>query len=98
MMINTLRISHRDTRGDGSGIFVREADAAYLRNKWRPDGAHNLVSLDVSTDVMRAVMVGEGDTDWTTGSWTSAVGTWLGARKCRTASSRRLFFILSHRR
>ena len=79
MLINTLRISHRNTEGDGSGVFVRETDTAYLRNKWRPEGAHNFIQMDVSTDQISASIVGEGDTDWF-GSWRTMAGTWLGPR------------------
>ena len=78
MLISTMRVSHRNTEGDGSGLYVRADDAEYLRNKWRPDGEHNLVELDVSTDTLIATVVGEGDTDWTTGSWSSARGRWVG--------------------
>ena len=75
----SLRLSHRDTRGDGSGLFVREDDKPYLRNKWRPEGAHQFVEMDVSTDQIRATLVGEGDSDWF-GSWTSSIGQWIGPR------------------
>ena len=30
-------------------------DTAYLRDKWRPEGAFNLVAMDVSTDVLTPV-------------------------------------------
>ena len=79
MIIKTMRMSHRNTQGDGSGLYVRADDAAYLRDKWRPEGAHNLISMDIATDVMRPRMVGDRDADWF-GSWESAQGTWIGPR------------------
>lgn len=79
MIIKNVRMSHRDTQGDGSGLYVREDDSVYLKDKWRPDGAHNLIAMDVSTDQMRPRVVGENDKDWF-GSWTDSIGTWIGAR------------------
>ena len=75
MIIAGMRVSYRDE----NGIFVRADDAAYLRNKWRPENAFNLVEMDISTDVPSASIVGESDRDYF-GDWSSSVGTWVGPR------------------
>jgi len=79
MVIKSVRLSNRGTGGDGSGLFVQPTDTVYLRDKWRPAGAHNLVQMDVSTDVLRPTIVGESDQDWF-GSWDKSEGTWVGPR------------------
>lgn len=79
MIISTVKISHRNTEGDGSGLYVRASDSVYLRDKWRPEGAHQLISMDVASDAMRPRLVGDGDPDWF-GSWDSALGEWIGPR------------------
>ena len=55
---------------------------AYLRDKWRPEGAFNLVAMDVSTDVLTPRVVGEYDTMWQ-GGWSEASGGWIGPRTLR---------------
>ena len=72
----TMRISHRDQQG----MYVREDDVAFMRNKWRPEGAFNLVELDISTDAMSSHVVGEFDPDWQ-GGWVSSSGMWLDRRR-----------------
>ena len=37
---------------DAGGMYVREDDKEYLRDKWRPEGAYNLVRMDVMTDTL----------------------------------------------
>ena len=73
MIIAGMRMSYRDERG----IFVRADDAAYLRNKWRPEGAFNLVEMDIATDAPSASIVGESDRDYF-GDWDSCVGMGVG--------------------
>ena len=73
MVISSTRMSHRDA----NGIFVRADDTDYLKDKWRPQGAYNMVEMDVATDVLKPVVVGEIDPDWF-GSWTSSTGEWIG--------------------
>ena len=75
MIITTLRLAHRDT----NGLFVRSDDATYLRNKWRPAGGHNFITMDVSTDILSPKMIGEMDPDWF-GGWLQAEGMWIGPR------------------
>ena len=43
------------------------------------EGAHNLVEMDIATDLLTPRVVGETDTRYW-GSWTSAHGTWVGKR------------------
>lgn len=72
MLFPTMQVSYRD---DG-GMWVREDDKAYLRNRWRPEGLYNLVEMDVSTDELRAKLIGHSDVAWQM-SWLSASGHWL---------------------
>ena len=82
MMIKSMRLSHRDTNGDGSGLYVRETDTTYLRNKWRPHGSYQLVEMDVATDVLRPKVIGEGDKDWISPDWKhpATEAEWTGPR------------------
>ena len=43
MLIAKLRLSRRDEQG----LFVRADDAAFLKDKWRPDGHNNLVGFQL---------------------------------------------------
>ena len=75
VIVGSIRFANRGTNGDGSGMYVRADDHAFLRNKWRPDGSYQLVEMDASTDILRASVVGQGD--YTIhGSWRRAVGVW----------------------
>ena len=74
MVIIGMRMSYRDE----GGIFVREDDHTYLRNKWRPEGAFNLIEMDIATDEIRPVIVGDSDPDYF-GSWEESIGRWTGA-------------------
>ena len=82
MMIKSMRLSNRDTNGDGSGLYVRETDTAFLRNKWRPHGSYQLVEMDVATDVLKPRVVGEGDKDWISPDWKhpATQAEWTGPR------------------
>jgi hypothetical protein len=62
------------------GVHVRADDAAYLLDKWMPTGSHFLVRLDVASDVLTPVMIGELNTLGKGAPWGRSVGTWLDAR------------------
>ena len=79
MIIAKLRLSYRDE----NGLFVREDDASYLRNKWRPANSYNLISLDLATDQPKAKVVGEYDAR-NMGGWEgSADGEWVARHQIK---------------
>lgn len=54
-------------------------DSKYLFNKWWAEGSYSLIKMDVSTDVLRPMLIGETDLKYHA-RWESARGQWLGRR------------------
>ena len=80
MLIAKMMVAYRDS----DGPWVRADDASYLRNKWRPEGAYNLIELDLATDKPTATILGEYDGEYV-GGWHEARGEWLSSRVARFA-------------
>ena len=75
---------------------MREDDAEYLRNKWRPAAHFNLVEMDVSTDEPTARVIGHYDRAWQ-GGWYRARGVWLDRRTMQMTFSYRDYLSGTHK-
>ena len=67
----------------GSGIYVEATDAAYLKGKWRPEGAHFLIALDASSADPSPSIVGavtHHNRGESMDGWWSSVGTWVASK------------------
>ena len=81
-----MRASYRE-----GGIYVKDDDAAYLRDKWRPAGSPFLVQMDLHADAPKAMLIGEvehpivavqgkGYTGTSEFAWLDGRVAWVGPR------------------
>ena len=73
-----IRLSYRNDKG----AYVQPDDIPYLTNKWRPEGAFNLVDFDISTNQLQMKIVGEHDSGYQP-NWDSATAVWVSKHRLR---------------
>ena len=82
---------------DAQGMYVHADDAAYLRNKWWPQGAFNFIEMDVTASTLKPMVVGDYDADWYGGWKPSTQGVWLDKRRIRVTFQYKDFLSDEHK-